>query len=340
MNVEICKQPALWDAYVEGVPEASNYHRWAWRQAIEETFGHEAYYLAASINGVFQGVLPLVFLKSRLFGNFLASLPFFTYGGVLTTTAEAREKLLEKAVELARDLRARHIELRQGTTSDIRWQDITAKVTLEVALPASVDELWTRLSPKLRKRIRYARKQGLRCQWGRSEAVGSFYAVFATNMRNLGTPVYPRAWFESLCRHAPNDVRILTLWDGERPVAGAFLMVFRDSLELPWACSLPDFREKFSTLLLYCTLLEWGVENGFRRVDLGRCTPGSGNYQFKQHWRGAEKPLHWYYWLAPGVPLPALRPDNPRFRWATRVWKRLPLSVANRLGPRIARSFP
>jgi len=93
-------------------------------------------------------------------------------------------------------------------------------------------------------------------------------------------------------------------------------------------------------LLLYCTLLEWGIENGYKRVDLGRCTRGSGNHQFKQHWSRNERALHWYYWMASDGPVPELRPDNPRYRLATSIWKRLPLAVANSLGPRIVRSIP
>jgi len=111
-------------------------------------------------------------------------------------------------------------------------------------------------------------------------------------------------------------------------------------LELPWAASLPDSREKFSPLLLYWSLLEYALEQGYRVVDLGRCTPGSGSHRFKLHWPCEERPLHWYYWLAPGVPVPELRPDNSRFRLATAVWKRLPLFVANSLGPRVVRSLP
>jgi FemAB-related protein (PEP-CTERM system-associated) len=294
----------------------------------------------ASCGKEVQGVLPLVAVKSWLFGRFLVSLPIFSYGGVLASTAQAREALLARAVEIAREMKARHVELRQGSPCDVGWHDLTPKVTMEVRLPASVNELWNSLSAKLRKRIRYARKHGLRSQWGGSEAVEDFYHVFSVNMRNLGTPVYPREWFENIHRHLPAGIRILTLLDEGRPVAGAFLTVFRSTLELPWAVSLPDSRVKFAPLLLYWSLLEYALEQGFAAVDLGRCTPGSGTHTFKRHWPCEQRPLHWYYWLAPGVPLAELRPDSPRFRLATAAWKRLPLLVANSLGPRVVRWFP
>jgi len=341
MKVDICQEPALWDAYVDASSAASNYHRWGWRQVIEATYGHQAYYLMASEDGVPQGVLPLFLIRSRVFGHSLVSVPFFSYGGALTSSPEVRDKLLGEAVELGRDLGVRHIELRQShdPVFETGWCDTCAKVTMLVSLPSSVEEYWAWISARLRKRIRYGRKNGLTCEWGGGEAVDVFYPIFANNMRNLGTPAYPRDWFVNMCRYAP-EIRILSLWDKGRAVAAAFLIPFRSVLELPWAASLREGRDKFSPLLLYWTLLEWAIENGYRWADLGRCTPGSGNYQFKRHWTCEEKPLHWCYWLAPGARLPKRHADNPRYRWAVRVWQHLPLGVANWLGPRVVRSIP
>jgi serine/alanine adding enzyme len=341
MKVEVCEDSALWDAYVDAAPDAGNYHRWVWRRVIEETYGHQSYYLIASENRVLQGVLPLFLINSRLFGRSLVSIPFFSYGGVLASAPEAREKLLAKAVELGSDLGVRYIELRQGSDSvcDTGWQDTTAKVDMRVPLSVSVEEHWTRISAKLRKRIRYARKHGLTSQWGGGEAVDVFYPIFATNMRNLGTPTYPREWFANMCQQAP-EIRILSLWDEGRPVAAAFLTPYRGVLELPWAASLGESRDKFSPLLLYWTLLEWAIEKGYKCADLGRCTPGSGNHQFKRHWVCEEKPLHWYYWLFSGTRLPEMHADNPRYRLAVRIWQHLPLGVANWLGPHVVRSIP
>ena len=339
-SVQVCSDPALWDAYVEASAEASNYHRWVWKRIIEETYGHQTYYLSVSCGKETQGVLPLVAIKSLLFGRFLVSLPFFSYGGVVASSGQAREALLARAVEIARELKARHIELRQGSPCGLGWREWAGKVTVLVGLPPAVDELWKRLSTGMRNKIRSAQKQGLRSQWGGAEAVDTFYGVFANNMRNLGTPVYPRSWFQNMCRYDPSGTRILSLWDGGRPVAAGIVTIFRDTVEWPWSATLQDSRRKYSAVYLYWKLLEWAVEQGYRRVDLGRCTPGSGTHTFKLHWPCEERPLHWYYWLAPGVPLPELRPDNPRFRLASTVWKRLPLIVANSLGPRVVRSFP
>lgn len=339
-SIHLCIDREAWDTYVASHPSACNYHGWRWRGAIEETYGHEPYYLCATRDGSIEGILPLFSIRSRLFGDSLVSVPFFSYGGPLADSPEQERALMNHAVCLAGQIGAKRIELRHGVLSSAEWQVVSEKVTMKVAIPNPVDQLWDGLSARLRKRIRHARKAGFEARWGGIEEVGAFYPVFATNMRNLGTPVYPRTWFENLCRAGGEDVRILTLWWNQKPVAGAFLIAFRDTLELPWAASLPESRRDFGPLLLYWTLLEWAAANGFRQVDLGRCNAGSGNHDFKKHWTQQEIPLNWHYWTPEGAPLAHLARENGKFRIATQVWKFLPLAVANQLGPRIVKALP
>jgi serine/alanine adding enzyme len=340
MLVEIGNDQTRWDAYVASAPGACNYHRWTWRRAIEDTYGHEPFYLAAVEGGAIQGILPLFRIKSRLFGTSLVSVPFFSYGGFLADTPAARDALLARAAALAGELRAHHVELRQGSSCETTWRQTSSKVSMEIPLPEKPDQLWKRLSTGMRNKIRNGQKQGLRPEWGGLEAIDHFYPVFAANMRNLGTPVYPKAWFQNLWRCSPESVRMLILWDGAKAVAGAFLVGYGDTLELPWSASLPESRKKYAPVLLYWTFLEWAIQEGYKRMDVGRCTPGGGTYEFKRHWPCEERVLNWYYWTPAGKPLPQLKPENIRFRAAVELWKHLPLPVANGLGPLIVRSIP
>ena len=244
MNVELCQDSGPWDAYVETNPRATNYHRWRWKQLIESTYGHRTFYLAAQEDGKIRGVLPLVGIKSWLWGRFLVSMPFFSYGGILADTPEAHEQLLRKAESLAGDWGAKHIELRQAETLNGSWQSSTAKVSMSVPLPETSEKLFGSLASRLRNKIRSAQKQGLRAQWGKEELVKDFYKVFSCNMRNLGTPVYPRAWFENFLRVARDTSHILLVWDGEEPVAGTFITTYRDQVELPWIASTPGCSRK------------------------------------------------------------------------------------------------
>ncbi len=340
MNAGPCENAAEWDAYVEGHPQASNYHRWLWKRLIEETYGHSTFYLEAREQRQIRGVLPLVEMKSWLWGRFLVSMPFCSYGGVLASDTVARETLLRKAEEIGKESGADYIELRQGDVLTNRWQSSAAKVCMKVPLPASPELLFGKLSSRLRNKVRGAEKQGLQSAWGKEELLDEFYSVFSCNMRNLGTPVYPKRWFENFLKCAGSTTQILVVRDGREPVAATWITTYRDQVELPWIASTPEARGKNSTVLLYWKALEWASQNGFRCVDLGRCTPGSGTQRFKAQWPCEEISLPWNYWTQQGKPAPQLRPDNPRFRLAIAAWKRLPLGVANFLGPRIVRAIP
>jgi len=340
MNVELCCDSGQWDAYVEANPRASNYHRWRWKGLIEKTYGHETFYFAAKEQGKICGVLPLAGIKSLLWGRFLVSMPFFSYGGILADTPEAHSQLAAKSEELARRLNASRIELRQPEPLHGEWRSSTAKVLMEVPLAETPEKFFNSLGSRLRNKIRSARKQGLNAEWGKGDLNKDFYRVFSCNMRNLGTPVYPRKWFENFMQVAPETTHILVIRDGKEPIAATFITTYRDRVELPWIASTPEGRKKYSSVLLYWTALEWAMQNGFRRVDLGRCTPGGGTHRFKAQWNCEEIPLPWCYWLKPGESLPQMRPDNPRFRIAVETWKRLPLGVANLIGPHIVRAIP
>jgi FemAB-related protein (PEP-CTERM system-associated) len=340
LKVELATQADPWDRYVEAAAPDTIYHRWAWRRIIEESFGHHAFYLAASEDGKIKGVLPLVRIRSRLFGNSLVSVPFSSYGGVLADTSDVRDALLKRAAQLGRELGARHIELRQGRAHALPWTCASTKVTMEIDLPATAQDYWKGLSSGMRNKIRQAQKHNLRIEWGGAEALPVFYDIFAVNMRNLGTPVYPRKFFEKQICHMPGRIRIVTIWDATKPVAAGFLTAHHTTLELPWSASLPESRKKYSHVLMYWAFIQKAIEEGFRQIDLGRCSPTSGTHEFKRHWNPIERTLHWYYWLAPGATIPELRADNPTFKLATRVWGHLPLAVANGLGPRLTRSIP
>ena len=156
---QICSDRVAWDRYVEGEPGASNYHRWMWREAIEESFPHKGYYLAAMEGDEIQGVLPLIHIQSRLFNDALVSMPYLNYGGVLASHPRAAEALLEETANLARKLKVRHVELRHRASTPNNWVEATPKVTMEVALPASMDEMWNGLSSGMRNKIRRSPQQ-------------------------------------------------------------------------------------------------------------------------------------------------------------------------------------
>ena len=329
-----------WDEYVRAHADAHRYHLSAWRRIIESSFGHRTYYLMSSdSNNRVDGILPLARVRSRLFGDFLVSLPYVNYGGACADTGAIHEELVRGAVELAKDQGVRHLELRTETASaDLQVR--CSKVSMRLPLAATPDEMWQALGTKLRNKIKRAERENVHVRFGREDELDSFYHVFAINMRDLGTPVYTKRLFSSVLRELPDATWIGTVYLDNEPVAAGFLVGFRDAVEVPWASSLRAVSAMRANTLLYWHLLKFACEKGFRTFDFGRSTPGSGPYDFKRQWGATPVPLHWQYWLSAGNALPQLNPDNPRYQLAVRMWQHLPVPLTRLIGPSIVKNIP
>lgn len=332
---------AAWDRYVNDHPEGTGYHLTAWRQVIERTFGHRTVYLLAqSEQGDVRGVLPLVFLKSPLFGQFFVSIPYFNYGGVVADDEDTGKALLEAAAAAAKELGAAHIELRHAEGTKLPWSYKDHKVSMRLELPSHFDELMKAFPPKLRSQVRRGDKEGMTVEIGGLELLDDFYSVFARNMRDLGTPVYGKYFFAEILKAFPKDAKIGVVRLGPATVAAGFVYGFRQMLEIPWASSDRRFAKLAPNMLLYGSLLKYACEQGYRVFDFGRSTKESGTYRFKAQWGAKPVQLHWYYWLRDGGPLPELNPQNPKYALAIRVWQQLPVSVTTTIGPWIAKYLP
>jgi len=329
-----------WDAYVESHPEATGYHLYGWRHVIERAFGHETCYLAAYEDGHIAGLLPLVVFRSRLFGRFLVSMPFLNYGGVLADDEEVARVLVEAAVAEARRYGARWVELRHTRRLCPGLHAKEHKVAMRLRLEASPDAQWDALDRKVRNQVRKADKNGLTVVSGGRGLLGGFYDVFARNMRDLGTPVYGRGFFEEVLDVFPDRSRVFAVEHGGRVVAGAIVFRWRRTLEVPWASSLRAFNHLCANIRLYWEMIRHAVASGCWVFDFGRSTPDEGTFHFKKQWGAEPSPLVWEYWTADGVAVPDLSPKNARFRTAIAVWKRLPVPVTRMIGPAIVRNIP
>jgi serine/alanine adding enzyme len=343
MNVRIAgpEDASRIDAFVRESAAASVYHDYRWIPVIEKSFGHRCcYLLCENGEGVTVGALPLVHLKSLLFGNFLVSMPYFNYGGVCTEQPAACELLIDEASRKARELGARHIEFRQERPMENGFPDKTSKVSMRRALPASASDLWNSLPSKLRSQIRKPQKAGMTVRIARHEELENFYRIFSVNMRDLGTPVYPKRFFQNILDHFPDNSWICTVFSGGVPLASGFLVGFKEKLEIPWASSLRKYNRSGSNMLLYWSCLEFGCDRGFRVFDFGRSTNGESTYRFKEQWGATPHPMHWQYWQAKDGAMPEINPHNPKYRIAIATWKRLPVSLTRLLGPHIVRNIP
>lgn len=332
---------ALWDQYVLNHPRASGYHLLAWQHVIRKAFSHlTPYLMAKDEEGKVRGILPLVFTKSPMFGRYLTSMAFFNYGGVLADSADAAHALLKGAAVTAQDLGAAHIELRQEEMLATEWPVRSKKVSMRLALPPDYETLLKAFPSKLRSQVRRAQKEGMEVRVGGTELLGDYYRVFSRCMRDLGTPVYARRFFDAILETFSKEARLCVVSLNGTPLASGFLYGFRNRLEIPWAASDKRFSRLSPNMLLYGAVLEFACREGFKEFDFGRSSVDSGTYRFKAQWGAQPHQLYWYYWLSEGRGMPELNPDNPKFKAAIALWKRLPVPVANLVGPHIVKYLP
>jgi FemAB-related protein (PEP-CTERM system-associated) len=335
MRAELCRfepgdEPA-WDRYVARCPTARLYHRSGWARVIERSYGHVPRYLWARDESGVRGILPLVRFRGALGSRSLVSLPFLDEAGLCADTDEARAALWAVAGEAARRERAGVIELRQGDPSGLSLAPLASKVSVMLELSGDAELMWKRLDPKVRNQVRKATSSGLTPAWCGIEGLDDFYAVFAQNMRDLGSPVHARRFFAAILEEFAGDARVLLVRDGARVVAGGVCIVFRDTVLVPWASSLREWRSRCPSNLLYWEVIRSACDKGLRWLDFGRSSPGGGTYRFKMQWGGRERRLHWQ--VDPSDRASLLDSDNPRYRLMIQAWQRLPVSVATSVGP-------
>lgn len=328
-----------WDAYVRTSAQASVYHLAGWRDLIDTVFGRDTHYLLAERNGHPVGVLPLVRLKSRLFGDFLVSLPYVTYGGVLADDAAGADCLLDAAARLATDLGVSHMELRHlGDWADLPKR--TDKVSMQLRLTGDSETLWQKLGSKCRAQVKRPLREGAACEDGGAELIDAFYSVFAVKYRDLGVPVYPEAWFRGVLERFPEEARVFVVRVAGAPVAASIVVGHGGTLEVPWAASLRSADRYGVNMLLYWSMLKHAEEQGYQVFDFGRSTKDSGTWRFKKQWGAEPVQLYWHYWMRDGGEPPQLNAHNPKYQAAVALWRRLPVWAANALGPRLVKNLP
>lgn len=334
----VAERWAEWERYIAQAPDSTFCHRAGWRRVMQDVLRQKCEYLVAEDESGWRGVLPLVHVRGLL-GHYLVSMPFVNDGGPLGDE-DTRRQLVSRAVQIAGDSGAKLLELRARQPLDGPVQTNSRKIGVMLPLPATVDELWSKtFKAKLRSQVRRPAKEGMIARAGAQE-LDAFYRVFARNMRDLGTPVLPRAFFEQLVREFGNDVLFVTVYSAAGvPTAGSCCLIWRDEMEVTWASSLREYNKLSPNMLLYSRMMELAIERGMRVFNFGRSTPGASTHRFKQQWGGEDVPLPWAVWSRAGdAGTPS--PDKPVMKLATSVWSRLPVGVANRLGPVLARQLP
>lgn len=313
----------------------------AWLGVLQRAFGHEVYAVEATAGGRTCGFLPLAHVSSMLFGRFLVSLPYLNTNGVVAPSADVQAQLVSRAVTLADELNVRYLELRHEAPVDHPDLNaaLTSKVHMRLALPATAEKLWKGFDPKVRNQVRKGEKQGFAVAWGGAELLDGFYAVLSENMRDLGTPVYGKGLFREILATFPGDAEICLVRDGGKPIAAALLLHGWGTTEVPTASALKSYNPSCANMMMYWKLLERAVERRQKQFDFGRSTTEGPTFKYKKQWGAEPYPAVWQYAMKEGTAT-EMRPDNPRYQRAIRVWQRLPVRLTQVLGPVIVRGIP
>jgi FemAB-related protein (PEP-CTERM system-associated) len=338
---------AGWDAFVRGHAEGTFFHLSGWQRVLQHAFGHRTAYLYTTVDdapgGAVSGVLPLVDVRSWLFGSFWSSLAFGVYGGVVASTESAGAALVAEADRRARVSGAQHLELRHTRTVHPDWPAQDLYVTFRKAIEPEEEANLLAIPRKQRAMVRKGIKNGLVSHIDTAPdgpGVARFFALYADNVHRHGTPALPRRYFEALRAEFGDAVEVLTVTDAAgTPVSSVLSFYFRDEVLPYYAGDAVAARELAANDFKYWELMRRACARGLKTFDYGRSKRGTGSFDFKKNWGFEPTPLRYEYRLYKRDSVPQNNPNNPKYRLLIAAWRRLPIGVANWLGPFLVKSL-
>jgi serine/alanine adding enzyme len=330
---------AKYEAFVENSPVATMPHLYGWRRVITGAYGHSSFYLVASQDNEVSGVLPLVWVKSRLFGNILASMPFLDYGGIVAANAESAQALYKQALLLREQCGADRLELRHREALLEEGTLRQDKSVLLLDISPGSETLWKSFGAKVRNQVRKAEKCGLHTQFGGSELLEDFYRVFTVNMRDLGSPVHHPIFFSKIFSEFGDKAGLFLVKEGNRTIGGLICLFHRDTVLVPWASCLRESFSKCPNNLLYWDAIQLACSRGCKTFDFGRSTIDSGTYKFKLQWGARPVNLNWQLFYRRAQLQATSQVEDPKLQMASKLWRRLPLPLTTWLGPVLRKSL-
>ena len=332
---------ARWDAFVRACPDATFFHLAGWQKVIEESFGIKTWFYYVQQDGQIQGVLPLAEIKSRLFGHSLGAMPFCVYGGVAAIDDGARVLLDEAADKLARELGVGHLEYRGMTRAhpdDASWHTKELYVTFRKEISLDDEANLNAIPRKQRAMVRKGIKLGLKGVVENN--VDRMFEAYANSVLRLGTPVFPKKYFALLQQTFGDECEVRSIYtQDDRLVASVLSFYWRDEVVPYYGGGMDLAREVAGNDFMYWNLMQAAAARGCRIFDYGRSKLGTGAYDFKKNWGFTATPLPYEYKLYGADKLPDNNPLNPKYQLFIKMWKKLPLPVANFLGPYIVRNL-
>ena len=329
-----------WDSYVKTHAASAHAHLYQWRDLFKKTFNCQSkFYAAKSKSGKLVGILPVYFLKSKLFGHLAVSVPYLNYGGPLADNRDVEAALLDAAAKDCKQAKVPHLEIR-ATNHLNDWPSKNEKLSMVLGLAKTEQAFDEKMGAKIRAQVNRARRFGFQVKTGKADLINDFYTVFSTNMRDLGTPVYSKRFFREMINTFPASSQIVVLYSKNKPASAAFLLGHDNILEIPWASTIKYYNSMDANMLLYREVLGFAIRNHYNYFDFGRSSKDSSTYRFKKQWGAKPVEHHWHYWLDNNAPLPELNPNNPKYKLLIKIWQMLPVFLTRWIGPPIISKIP
>lgn len=326
-----------WDRFVRDSDGASFFHLAGWQTVLERAFRHTTHFLYEDTDGGIAGVLPLAEIKSRLFGHRLIALPFCVYGGPVAADPAVEVTLVESACALARELGVDDLEIRYRTAPGTDWPTQDLYCTFRKEISDDDDTNLKAIPRKQRAMVRKGIQAGLESTL--DSGVDRFYQIYAESVRNLGTPVFSKKYFQVLRDVFAEECEVLLVTLEEQAVSAVMSFRFRDEILPYYGGSRPVARAVKGNDFMYWALMCSAAQAGVKVFDFGRSKRGTGPFSFKKNWGFEPEPLPYQHYLVNAEQASEINPTNPRYQALIKAWRRLPLPVANRIGPIIARNL-
>ena len=335
------RDSAAIEAFLADTSDSTPFHLPGWSRAIERGCGQRPHYLIAERGGIVAGVLPLIDIRSRVVGRSLTSVGFGVEGGILADDDITHAALEAAGWALAQRLGTPTFELRGGRVSGESWHlDDTTYLDFARDLTADHEGELLAIPKKQRAEVRKAFANDLTVTVGRGDRdLAAHYRVYSESVRNLGTPIFPRALFHAILADMGERADILTVWQGERPIGSTLSLYWKGTMYPFWGGGVREARELRGNERMFYAYACHALDRGCKRLDLGRSKAGTGPAAFKKNFGYPSRPLGYWRRTLDGQAPRTVNPLDPKYARKTELWKKLPLPVANLIGPWIARGL-
>jgi FemAB-related protein (PEP-CTERM system-associated) len=327
-----------WDGFVQSHDEGTFFHRSGWHGIFRDIFRLTPRYLIAERGSDIAGILPLVHQRSALFGNALIAAPFCVEGGPIAADEQAHSALVSAALAIQAQTTSPYVEFRSRRARQAGWT-VRGDLYATFSGPLSADDTENLLAIPRKQRAVVRKTLESKLISEISDGVNDVFRVYAESVRNLGTPVFAKRYFAALKKAFGEDCDAVVIRDDGAPVSAVLNFYHKDTVLPYYGGGTSGARRTGANDFLYWEVMRRAAQRGYRRFDFGRSKAGTGAFAFKKNWGFAPEWLEYEYHFLPGQTMPDKNPLNPKYSLFIQAWKKLPLPVANFIGPWIIRGL-